>query len=100
MTYVMVARWRARDGETETIESLLHELAAAVRQEPGNTQFTVHRSLTDANEFLLYEVYASEQAFLDHQATEHFKRIVLGQAVPLLDVRERKAYSFLDVVTT
>jgi quinol monooxygenase YgiN len=100
MTYVMVARWRARDGETETIESLLHELAAAVRQEPGNTQFTVHRSLTDANEFLLYEVYASEQAFLDHQGTEHFKRIVLGQAVPLLDVRERKAYSFLDVVTT
>ena len=100
MSYIMVARWRARDGETESVESLLHQLAAAVRKEPGNAQFTVHRSLTDANEFLLYEVYASEQAFLDHQATEHFKLLVLAQAVPLLDVRERKAYSFLDVVTT
>ena len=96
MSYIMVARWQPRDGETEKVEAILRELAAAVRQEPGNLQFTVHRSLEDANDFLLYEVYASEQAFRDHQATAHFKRLVLERAVPLLKLRERRAYSVVD----
>jgi quinol monooxygenase YgiN len=96
MSYVIVARWRPREGETEGIQSILVELAAAVRREPGNLQFTVHRGRDDANEFLLYEVYESEQAFRDHQQTEHFKRLVLEGAVPLLSVRERAAYVVVD----
>jgi quinol monooxygenase YgiN len=95
-TYVMVARWRPRAGESAQIEAILRELAAAIRREPGNLQFTVHRGRDDADDFLLYEVYASEQAFRDHQQTEHFKRLVLERAVPLLSVRERNAYSVVD----
>ncbi len=96
MTYVMVARWPPRDGESEAIESILRELAAAVRREPGNLQFSVHRSREDPNDFLLYEIYASEDAFRDHQRTEHFKRLVLERAVPLLKLRERRAYSIVE----
>ena len=94
--YVMVARWRPRQGESAKIESILRELAAAIRQEPGNLQFTVHRGRDDADDFLLYEIYASEEAFRTHQQTEHFKRLVLGEAVPRLAVRERIAYSITD----
>jgi len=93
MSYVVVARWRPREGETERIQSILVELAAAVRREQGNLQFTVHRGRDDPNEFLLYEVYESEQAFRDHQQTEHFKRLVLDGAVPFLSFRERAAYA-------
>jgi quinol monooxygenase YgiN len=96
MSYVIVARWRPREGETERVQSILLELAATVRREPGNIQFTVHRGRDDANEFLLYEVYESEQAFRDHQQTEHFKRLVLDCAVPLLSLRERAAYAVVD----
>jgi len=92
----MVARWRPRQGESAKIESILRELAAAIRQEPGNLQFTVHRGRDDADDFLLYEIYASEEAFRTHQQTEHFKRLVLGEAVPRLAVRERVAYSITD----
>jgi quinol monooxygenase YgiN len=98
MDYVMVARWRPREGETEKIETILRELATAIRREPGNVQFTVHRGREDPNEFLLYEVYTSEEAFRQHQLTEHFKRLVLEHAVPLLSVRERRAYSVVDDV--
>jgi quinol monooxygenase YgiN len=93
MTYVMVAHWRPRAGQSEKIEAILQELAAVVRQEPGNLQFVVNRSHDDPNEFLLYEQYASEQAFRDHQQTAHFKTLVLERAVPLLERRERHAYS-------
>lgn len=96
MSYVVVARWQSREGETEKIQSILLELAAAVRREPGNLQFTLHRGCDNTNEFLLYEVYKSEQAFRDHQDTEHFKRLVLDRAVPLLTVRERAAYAVVD----
>ena len=69
---------------------------AGVRQEPGNSQFTVHRNHDDPNDPLLYEVHSSADAFAAHQRTEHFKKLVLQQAVPLLEVRERRGYSVAD----
>ena len=98
MSYVMVARWRPREGAAEKIEAILRELATAIRGEPGNVQFTVLRGHDDADEILLYEVYLSEEAFRQHQQTEHFKTLVLDRAVPLLSARERRAYSVVDDV--
>jgi quinol monooxygenase YgiN len=96
MTYVIIARWRPRDGERDKVEAILRELAKEVRTEPGNLQFVVNRSVDDPDDFLLYEQYASEQAFRDHQQTPHFKRLVLEQAVPLLARRERQAFAVLE----
>ncbi|HEY6861593.1 MAG TPA: putative quinol monooxygenase [Pseudolabrys sp.] len=96
MTHVIVAHWRPRDGQSEKIETILRELAKEVRREPGNLQFVVHRSCDDQNEFMLYEQYKSEQAFLDHQQTPHFKTLVLERAVPLLERRERYAFSVVE----
>lgn len=96
MTHVIVAHWRPRDGEVEKVEAILRELAKESGREAGNLQFTVNRSREDPKEFLLYEQYVSEQAFLDHRQTPHFKTLVLEQAVPLLERREIHAYSVLD----
>ena len=93
MTHVVVARWRPRDGQVDKIEAILRELAREIRREPGNLQFIVNRSRDDPNEFLLYEQYVSEQAFLDHRQTPHFKTLVLEQAVPLLERRDIHAFS-------
>ncbi len=96
MTHVVVAYWRPRAGQTDKIEAILRELSQKIRQEPGNLQFVVNRSHDDPNEFLLYEQYKSEQAFLEHQQTPHFKTLVLERAVPLLERRERYAYSVFE----
>ena len=96
MAYVIVARWWAREGESETIEKVLGELVPECRKEPGVKQFTAHRATGDPNEFLLYEQYVSEQAFMDHQQTPHFKSLVLERAVPLLARRERLPFNVLD----
>ncbi len=95
MPYVVVARWRPRDGQTQRIEALLRLLTEAIRNEPGNLEFIAHRAADDPNDFLLYEQYEDEQAFLAHRDTEHFKTLVLKEAVPLLAVREIKMYSIL-----
>ena len=95
MTYVVVARWRPKDGETAKIEAILRELTIAIRNEPGNLEFIAHRLNDDPNEFLLYEQYQDEQAFLDHRQTPHFKTFVLERAVPLLTRREIEMFSIL-----
>ena len=53
MTHVIVAYWRPRAGQTETIEAILRELGEKIRAEPGNLMFVVNRSMDDPNEFLL-----------------------------------------------
>jgi quinol monooxygenase YgiN len=95
MTHVVVAYWRPRAGQTEKIEAILRELGPKIRAEPGNVMFVVNRLLENPNEFLLYEQYKNEQAFIDHQQTPHFKTLVLERAVPLLERRERVAYSVM-----
>ncbi|MGB6862228.1 MAG: antibiotic biosynthesis monooxygenase [Pseudolabrys sp.] len=64
---------------------MTHVIVAYWRPKDGQT-----------GKFLLYEQYANEQAFLDHQQTQHFKTLVLERAVPLLERRERYAYSVFD----
>jgi quinol monooxygenase YgiN len=95
MTYVIVARWRPRPGEAAKIDAILQELVPAIRAEPGNLEFIAHRSNDDPNEYLLYEQYKDEQAFLTHRQTPHFKTLVLERAVPLLEKREIQAFSIV-----
>ena len=93
MSHVVVARWRPREGVEDKIAAILRELAPHIRNERGNVSFSAHRAKDDPNDILLYEVYESEAAFGTHRKTPHFKTYVLEQAVPLLAVREIRAYS-------
>jgi quinol monooxygenase YgiN len=96
VSYIVTARWRPRAGETDAIEAILRELAVAIRNEPGNVSFTVHRARDDTRDILLHEVYKSEQAFKEHREMQHFKTYVLERAVPLLEQREIRMWSVAD----
>jgi quinol monooxygenase YgiN len=95
MTFVVVANWTPRPGAEAQVEAILRELVRKTRGEPGCLEFIAHRSRTSPNELFLYEQYASEADFLAHQKTEHFNELVLKQAVPLLDRRERFTFDIL-----
>ncbi|MEO6351452.1 MAG: putative quinol monooxygenase [Candidatus Limnocylindrales bacterium] len=95
MTYVVVARWVAREGEEEAVERLLLVNAAASRTEPGCGMFEVQRSLTEPRTYLLYEQYDDEAAFDAHRESAHFQKYVLGDAVNRLDDRSATFYELL-----
>ncbi|MFE9814668.1 putative quinol monooxygenase [Streptomyces sp. NPDC005773] len=88
MTYVVVARYRTRPGEQDTVLPLLDTMAAASRQEPGNLAYRVHQGTEDPQAIVLYEEYATEADFTAHCASPHFQEIVLGRVVPLLESRD------------
>jgi quinol monooxygenase YgiN len=83
----VVARYVVTEGHEATVAVLLRENAEASRGEPGCLEFSVYQAIDDARRFLLYERYASEDAFQAHRGTEHFARIIERQVVPLLDER-------------
>ncbi|MEW9516081.1 putative quinol monooxygenase [Streptomyces tubercidicus] len=88
MSYVVVARYRTKEGEENSVLSLLDTVAAASRREPGNLAYRVHQGIEDPRTVVLYEEYGCEADFTAHCATPHFQDIVLGMIVPLLDSRD------------
>jgi quinol monooxygenase YgiN len=96
VTYVVTAHWRAKKGEEERVAHVLMRNAALSRAEPGCGMFIAHRATDDPRSFFLYEQYDDEAAFRAHEQSEHFKKLVLGEAVPRLESRERAFYSILD----
>lgn len=96
MSYVLIARWTAAPGNEERVERTLRALAVAAREEPGCRAFRPTRSVDDPRVFLIYEEYDDEAALAAHSASEHFKRYVLEEGMPLLESRERSFYRTLD----
>ncbi|MER5361000.1 antibiotic biosynthesis monooxygenase family protein [Streptomyces sp. NPDC002785] len=88
MTYVVVAHYRTKSGEENTVLPLLDTMTAASRNEPGNLAYRVHQGIEDPRAIVLYEEYASEADFTAHCETSHFQEIVLGKIVPLLESRD------------
>lgn len=85
----LAVTWEAKEGEAEAVADVLRRMADAVKSEPGTLLFWPHRSPENERVFFLYELYTDESAFQAHQKTDHFKSLVLGQAVPKLARRER-----------
>jgi len=86
---VLAATWEAKEGEAEAVANILRRMASAVASEPGTLLFWPHRSSTNDRLFFLYELFVDDAAFAAHQQTEHFKALVIGQALPKLARRER-----------
>ena len=96
MGYVLAVTWVARPGEEERVAEALRKMVPLTLAEPGCLQYRAHRSLDDPRRFFLFEEYVDEAGLQAHIDSEHFKRHVLDEAVPLLELRERLAYRPLD----
>jgi quinol monooxygenase YgiN len=92
MAFVVSALWRANEGEEERIARIIEEMTQPSREEPGNLFYQGHRSPEDPRLFYLYEQYLDEDGYQAHQDSEHFQRLVIGEAIPNLESRERAFY--------
>jgi quinol monooxygenase YgiN len=71
-TLTVVATIRAAAGKGDALAALLAEQAAVVRKtEPGCLVYRPHRSTSDADLFLFYELYVDDAAFDAHRKSTH-----------------------------
>lgn len=96
MKYVVAATWRAREGEEHRVAAILERIAPLCRAEPACRFYQAHRSPEDPRMFYIYEQYDDEEGFEAHTRTHHFETHVRGEAIPLLESRERAFYVTLD----
>jgi quinol monooxygenase YgiN len=92
---VVTAFWEVNSGEEGAVAALLQDFLPRARREPGVKEFQIHQNIAKPSEFFFYEVFAGEAEFADHQQTDHFKTIIVGQAVPKLAKRERSQFRFI-----
>ena len=93
MTYALGATWTAIPGHEEEIRRILAELTPRTRAESGNRFYLASQAAENESVFYLFEVYEDEAAYLDHQETAHFTRLVKNDAIPRhLASRERSFY--------
>jgi quinol monooxygenase YgiN len=70
--FTVVATIRAAKGNGDALAALLAEQAAVVRrEEPGCLVYRPHRSHTDPELFVFYEVYRDQAAFDAHRKAPH-----------------------------
>lgn len=92
---IVTAFWEVNSGEEGAVAALLKDFLRQAQQEPGVKEFQIHQNVAKPREFFFYEVFAGEAAFADHQQTDHFRNIILGQAIPKLAKRERSQFRFI-----
>lgn len=93
MTAVLIARYYVQPGKAAIVEEALSRMAARVAaDEPACVLYNASVSVDDENVYCLYEVYEDEAGLLAHRETAHFKEIIEGEVVPVLERREREVY--------
>lgn len=92
---VVTAFWEARPEEVDSLVGIVREFLPQAQREPGVKAFQIHQSLAEPTKFFFYEVFEDEAAFAEHQQSEHFKTLIVGQAVPKLARRERTQHRFV-----
>jgi quinol monooxygenase YgiN len=92
MSFVLVVRMKAKEGEEGRALEVIRELAEATRQEPGCEAYIPCQDPEDPRSILFYEQYEDKAAFEAHGASEHFQRLAVGQLWDLLESRERSFY--------
>jgi quinol monooxygenase YgiN len=90
---VLVAKYTVKPGQGDAVEAALRRMAPLVKaSEPGCALYHANRAADNPDLFLLYEIYKDDAALAAHRETPHFKEIIEGTIVPLLDKRQRELY--------
>ena len=95
MSFVLVVRMKAKEGEEGRAVELARELAAASRGESGCEAYVPCQDPEEPRSFIFYEQYRDKSAFEEHGASEHFQRLAAGELFGLMESRERTFYETL-----
>lgn len=94
MTVVLVAKYHVKPGNIEKVLDALNRMKPRVeKDEPACLFYQASLSSEADNLVMLYEQYPDEAALAAHRETPHFKEIIEGEIVPMLENRERELYT-------
>ena len=84
MELYIFARFHARPGQEEAVESALRDTVAPSREEPGCLSIHAFRSVRDRRLFYIHSRWKDEAAFEAHAGLPHTVRFI-ERVAPLVD---------------
>lgn len=69
----IVARLRAREGQSGALEAALLELTEETRREQGCLRYDLHVGVDDPDVFVFYETWTDRDAIDRHNASPHIE---------------------------
>ena len=75
----LLARFTAKEGKGDEIVAAFESIIDQVRNEPGTLLYVMNRAKDDPNVFWFAELYADDDAFAAHGASE-----AMAKAIPTL----------------
>jgi quinol monooxygenase YgiN len=87
--FAFITRLRAKPGQRDALIALNRTMQEATAKEDGVPVYIFHTAEDDPDEFFYYDLYASEEAYNAHCATEAFGKM-LASLGALADVTEMK----------
>jgi quinol monooxygenase YgiN len=76
----------------EVFGRVLARFAQACRAEPGCLSYEIFCSVEQPERYVSIERYADAEAFAAHRASDHFRRIGLGEVMPLVITHDVQMY--------
>lgn len=92
MSFVLVVRMRAQEGNESRAVEIMRQLATASLTEAGCDAYVPCQDPEDARSFVLFEQYRDKAACEEHGQTEHFQRLAAGELFGLMESRERSIF--------
>ena len=86
--FVVAIHITAKTNEGDAMEAILDRLVAPTMAEPGVKLFLPYRSPENPLDFFIFELYEDENAWDEHQQTEHFQREI-KELLPRAESRQR-----------
>jgi quinol monooxygenase YgiN len=95
MSFVLVVKMLAQEGNEDEAAATMVELAEATRKEPGCELYIPSQDPENPRSLIFYEQYVDKAAFEAHGASPHFQELALGKLFGLMESRERSFYETL-----
>lgn len=81
---ILIAKFKVKDGQGEVLEKAFEGVISQVENEDGILAYTLAKSLSDPNEYVVYEKYKDEEALAVHGATPYLQQLFVALD-PVLD---------------
>ena len=92
---LVIAFWEAKEGQEEAVTAILRRFLPQAQGDPGVKLFLIARGKDHPAQFVFYELFVDDAAIAAHRASDYFKTMIAGEALPLLSKRESAQYSLL-----
>jgi quinol monooxygenase YgiN len=90
---VLTVKYTCKAGQAEAVLTALGRMAPLVRaHEAGCKAYQISRSVEQPDLLFLYEIYEDQAAFDAHVQTAHFKEIIQGEVIQMLETRVRETF--------